>query len=141
MQKALKSSSLSSYMLKPSRLITQGFGGNSIAQEKLLKYMCNFGAWAEWREERRVVSSYLDVETTKYQCHILNPTPLDCIEGYIMEDDVVERALKRPPQRRLNFIDGYISSYCSILNSPEQLEQTNKQKNWHLFCVIWSLIT
>ena len=34
-----------------------------------------------------------------------------------------ERSLKRPPQRRLNFIDGCISSYCSILNLPERLEQ------------------
>ena len=49
--------------------------------------------------------------------------PLDCIAGYIMEDAVGKRPLKRLPQRRLNFIDGSISSYCSILNSPERLEQ------------------
>ena len=40
-----------------------------------------------------------------------------------MDDDFGERALKRLPQRRLKFIDGSISSYCSILNSPERLEQ------------------
>ena len=40
-----------------------------------------------------------------------------------MEDDIGERALKRLPHRRLKFIDGSISSYCSILNPPEQLEQ------------------
>ena len=40
-----------------------------------------------------------------------------------MEDAVGERALKRLPQIRLNFIDGSISSYCYILNSPERLEQ------------------
>ena len=46
-----------------------------------------------------------------------------------MEDAVGERALRRLPQRRLNFIDGCISSYCSILNSSERLElirQANK---------------
>ena len=46
-----------------------------------------------------------------------------------MEDAVGERALRRLPQRRLNFVDGCISSYCSILKSPEQLElirQANK---------------
>ena len=48
---------------------------------------------------------------------------MDCITGYILEDAVGERALKRLPQRRLKFIDGSISSYCSILNSPERLEQ------------------
>ena len=46
-----------------------------------------------------------------------------------MKDAVGERALKRLPQRRLNFIDGYISSYCSILNSPEWLEQIRQAKN------------
>ena len=46
-----------------------------------------------------------------------------------MEDAVGEMDLKRLPQRRLNFIGGSISSYCYILNSPEQLEhirQANK---------------
>ena len=46
-----------------------------------------------------------------------------------MEDAVGERALRRLPQRRLNFIDGSISSYCSILNFTERLElirQANK---------------
>ena len=41
----------------------------------------------------------------------------------MMEDSVGERALKRLPQIRLNFIDGYIYSYCCILNSPKRLEQ------------------
>ena len=85
--------------------------------------MCNFGAQEEWREGRIFVSSYLDVDTTKDQCRLLNPTPLDCIVGYTMDDAVGERYLKRLPQRRLEFIDGYISSYCSIINSTERLEQ------------------
>ena len=45
-----------------------------------------------------------------------------------MEDAVGERALKRLPQRRLNFIDVCTSSYCSILNSPEQLELIRQTK-------------
>ena len=40
-QKALKSSYLSSYMWKPSKLITQGFEKNRTEQEKLFKHMCN----------------------------------------------------------------------------------------------------
>ena len=123
MHKALKSSYLSSYMLKSSKLLTQGFENNKKSQEKLFKYMCNFGSQSEWRKGRSFISSYLDVETTKDKCRLLNPTPLDCISGYIMEDSVVGRALKRLPQRRMNFIDGSISSYVSILNSPERLEQ------------------
>ena len=88
MQKDLNSSSLLSYMLKPSKLLTQGFEKNRTAQDKLFKHMCNFGAQVEWREGGSVISSYLDVETTKDQFRLLNPTPLDCIRGYIMEDAV-----------------------------------------------------
>ena len=76
-QKAFKSSHLLSYMLKPSKLITQGFENNRTAQEELLKHMCNFGSQEEWRKGRSDISSYLDVETTKYQCCLLNHTPLD----------------------------------------------------------------
>ena len=77
MQKALKYYPLSSYLLKPSNLLTQCFDNNNMKHEKLFKHTCDFGAQAKWREGRRVVSYYLDVDTTKYQCRILNPTPLD----------------------------------------------------------------
>ena len=97
-QKALKSSSLSSYILKPSILLTQGFENNRTAQEKLFKHMFNFGSRAERRRGGIDISSYLDVVTTNYQCRLLNPTPLDCIAGYIMEDAVSEKDLKRLPQ-------------------------------------------
>ena len=67
MQKSLKYSSLSSYISKHSSLLTQGFGNNRTAHENLFKHMCNFGAREDWREGRIVVSSYLDVDTTKDQ--------------------------------------------------------------------------
>ena len=52
-----------------------------------------------------------------------------------MEDSVGDMDLKRLPQRRLNFIDGYISSYCYILNSPERLEQIRQAKKLvHVMC-------
>ena len=49
--------------------------------------------------------------------------PLDCITSYIMEDAVGDRYLRKLPQRRLDFIDGSISSYYYIINSPERLKQ------------------
>ena len=72
--------------------------------------MCNCGSREEWRKGRSVISSYLDVDTTKDQCRLLNLTTLDCIEGYIMDDAVGERSLKRLLQKILNFVDGSISS-------------------------------
>ena len=77
MQKDLKYSSISSYILKSSHLFTYGFKNNRMAHEKLFKHMCSLGSREKWRERRRVFSSYIDVETTKYQCRILNHTPLD----------------------------------------------------------------
>ena len=53
-------------------------------------------------------SYYLNIETGKDQYHLISPNPLDCIAGYMMEDAVVDRDLKRMPQRRLNLIDGFI---------------------------------
>ena len=43
-----------------------------------------------------------------------------------MEDAIGDRNLNRLPQQRLNLIDGCISSYCSILNSPERLDLIKK---------------
>ena len=77
MQKALNYSSLPSYIMEPYHLLTQVFGKNRTAQEKLFRHIFNFGSRAEWKERIRVVSSYLDVETTKDQCRLLNPTPLN----------------------------------------------------------------
>ena len=108
-------------MLKPSHLLTQGFGENMTAQENIFKPMRNFGAREEWREGRRVDSYYLNVDTAKDKCHLLNHTPLEYITDYIMEDAVGDRDFKRLPQRSLKFIGGYIPSYCSILNSPKRL--------------------
>ena len=57
------------------------------------------------------MSYYLDVDANKDQCHLLNPTPLDCVTGYMMDDYVGDRALKRLYQIKLHFIDGSISIY------------------------------
>ena len=53
---------------------------------------------------------------------------MDCITGYIIQDDVGNRYLKRLPQIRLKFIDGSISSYGSILNALRRLEKIRQAK-------------
>ena len=128
MQKYLKYSSILSYMLKPSHLLTQCLEKNRTTQENIFKHMCNFGVREKWREVRIVISYYFDVETTKDQCRLLNTNPLEFLEGCIMEDALGDRDLKRLHQRRLNCIYGYISSYCLIINSPESLEQISQAK-------------
>ena len=98
MQRFVKSSFLSSYMLKPPSLLTQVFNNNKKAQYNIFSHMCSFGSQAEWRNGKRAASSYLDVETIKYQYLLVNSTPLECITGYIMMDSIGDRDLKRLPQ-------------------------------------------
>ena len=67
-QKSFKSSSLSSYMLKPSCLLTQGFENNRTAQEKLFKHMCNFGSQEEWIEDTALIfgAHNIKIRTDKF---------------------------------------------------------------------------
>ena len=83
--------------------------------------MCYFRTQEDWSIRRRAVGSYLGDETSKDKERLLNPTPLEGTTGYIMEDAAGDRYLKNLPQKRLNLIDGHISSCCYILNSPERL--------------------
>ena len=70
-------------------------GKNRTTQEKLFKHMCNFGSRAEWRDGKRVVTFYLDVDTDKDKFCLLNPTPLDYITDYTMYNAEGERDLTR----------------------------------------------
>ena len=60
--------------------------------------MCNFEAQAEWRNGRRYVSSFLDVDIINDQYHLVNTNPLGGIAGYITENDISDMALNRLPQ-------------------------------------------
>ena len=123
---AVKYSSLLSFMLKYTSLLTQGFEMNKNTHEKLLE----FGAQLVWRIYRRAISSYLDVDTSKNQYRLLNPTPLDCISGYVLQDVVGDRYVKGLPHRSLNLINVSISNYFYNLNSPERLDLINKSNNF-----------
>ena len=78
-QQAVNYSSLLSHMFKYPSLITQGFKQNIKAQEKLFKHMFNFGVHIDWSNGILAVSSYLHVETSKYQYLLLNTFPLEFV--------------------------------------------------------------
>ena len=80
-----------SSLLKHPSFIKQKFKENNKTQERIFRNMYDFGAQVEWRIRIRDVSSYLDDATSKYQERLLNTTPLDCIIGYIIEDDFERR--------------------------------------------------
>ena len=70
--------------------------------------MYNFGSQEEWRNGIRDISSYLDVDISNGEYRLVNPTPLECITGYIMEDAICNRNFRRLPQRSLNITGGSI---------------------------------
>ena len=115
-------------MFKHPSLLSKIFNKNNKSQENIFKHMCNFGERAEWRNGRIMVSYYLNVNTSNDKYRLVNPTPLECITGYIMEDVISDIALNSMTKQIINIIDGYISSYCSFLNSPEWLHMI-KQEN------------
>ena len=75
---------------------------------------------ANYNVKQVKISSYLDAEVSKDQQELLNPSVHDSIVGFIIKDSKGEGARKRLPQRRLNMMDGGISSYCCVLNSEER---------------------
>merc|ERR1740124_368577 len=74
-----------------------------------------------YKEEKQTVSSFLDCECTCDQQKLLNPSVLDTVIGFVMNDSQGEGIKKRLPQRRFNFIDGMVSSHCGVLNSDKRL--------------------
>ena len=78
-------------------MIPPDFRRNTKAQQKIFKHMCNFAARQEWKSGKREVSVWLDVEVTKDQARLLNPTVLDTITGYILEDSTGKKAKLKLP--------------------------------------------
>ena len=94
-QRVVKYSSLSSYMLKPPSLLTQVFNKNKKSQNNLFNHMCNFGAREWWSIMIIAINSYLDVGIRKDQDHLLNPCPFGTTKGYITEYYVGANSLKK----------------------------------------------
>ena len=88
----------------------------------LYKHVISFRNRMNHEQEKQEVSAYLNVEYSKEQQRLLNPTVLDTITGFIIKDSQGDGAKRRLPQRRLNMVDAEISSHCCILHSKERLE-------------------
>ena len=88
--------------------------------------MCNFGSYKQCRSGRREVSSYIDVGFTNYQYRILDPTLLETTTGYIMEDSVDAKYMKKLSQQNIIIIYGSVSSYFSVVISLGHIDMIKK---------------
>ena len=68
-----------------------------------------------------VPSAYLDVEISRDQVDLLNPTPRDVQLGAILDQCTGRKAKKVIANRRIDSITG--NSYARILSGPTQLEK------------------
>jgi hypothetical protein len=114
---------LETFTLKPARLVhaakTKPTRHN---QMKLFEHMTNFCARQNAKVGTLKPSSALDVEFTQDQATLLQPTMMQCNTGVIMDEMRGDGAKKRMARRRLDMVNGNISSYCRVLNSKDQLD-------------------
>ena len=92
---------------------------------ELFKRMTNFvAAHFGWHTGGDLVpTAHLDVEISKDQVDMLNPTPRDVQIGAIIDQCSGKKATKVIARRRVDFVAGNINSYARILNGPAQLEK------------------
>ena len=98
-------------------------------QGKLFVHMTNFVATQHVTENKGKEDMVqleptrgLDVEMTKFQKKLLNPTTKDVMMSELIDQAQGKRAKKKEAKRRQDVINGNIGSYSAILNSEEKLE-------------------
>jgi len=91
----------------------------------VFRHMTNFVAMHHgWHTGSDLVpSAHLQVEVTKEQVDMLNPTPRDIQMAAIVDQCSGKKAMKVIAKRRIEFIDGNVNSYARILNGPQQLRR------------------
>jgi hypothetical protein len=108
---------METFTLKPARLVhadkTKPTRHNQI---KLFEHMTNFCARQNAKAGTLKPSSALDVEFTQDQAAVLQPTMMQCNTGVIMDEMRGDGAKTRMVRRRLDMVNGNISSYCRVLN-------------------------
>ena len=92
---------------------------------KIFRHMSNFVAMKHgWHTGGVLVpSSHLQVEVSREQIDLLNPTPRDVQMAAIIDQCSGKKATKVIAKRRIEFIEGNVNSYARILNGPTQLER------------------
>lgn len=123
------------FALKPKKLIKQYQDNPSDpkAQGKLFVNMTNFvctehvaenakRSKEEGKEVPLVPAPHLDVEMSRDQRKLLNPTPQDVSLSELIDQAQGDRAKKKEAKRRQDIISGNINSYSAILNTEKKLE-------------------
>jgi hypothetical protein len=114
----------------------------AISQMRLFHHMTNRVARDHWKSDRSAPlqpSAWLDAVITCEQKALLAPTPADIVRASIINETIGEGAKKKNAKRRINFIDGNITSYSRLLNSSEQLTSMKEMNS--LTAIIGEIIS
>ena len=90
----------------------------------LYRHMCNFtaAAWGYAHDGNLLPSPYLDVNVSRDQVKMLNPSPRDVQIGALIDESSGEKAMKKIAKRRIEFMNGNVNSYARVLNGQAQME-------------------
>jgi len=96
---------------------------NKKSQQQLFNHVTNFVAKLHWDKCTNLIpSAYLDVEMSLQQEELLNPMCKNALMGQILYDVKGKGAVQKIAKRRLDMIEGNISSYSRCLNDPKHLK-------------------
>ena len=95
---------------------------NTTHKIRLFNHMCNMAAQSAWQESSLEPSPSLCIDLTQEQKKLLNPSYKDVLTGYILYDVKGKGAKQKMAKRRLDMIEGNISSYSRCLNSSKRLK-------------------
>lgn len=104
---------------------------NKSLQKEFFDHICNTVArqhagkkkMMEYKESSCLLpSSYTLAEVRVEQHDLLNPTPRTCFLGYVMDDAVGEKAVRKIAKRKLDMMTGNIAQWTQHVTSTENLE-------------------
>ena len=95
----------------------------SHATNTLFKHMCNYSAQMNWNSDAALLPSpYLDVEVSAEQKSLFNPSYKNVLQGFIMYDVKGAGAKNKVARRRLDILEGNVSSYARCLNDTKRMD-------------------
>ena len=102
-------------------------------RDAYFSHITNFVARNHWEkcDQDLLPSKYLNLEITAEQKKNLNPTLKQVLVGSLTDEVMGVGAKRKLAKRRLEMIEGNVSSYSRIINDSEQLNQLKEWKKIH----------
>ena len=99
------------------------------SQQQLFSHICNYSVQMHWGDDKDPVpNGFLNVDVTKAQHRLFNPTFKNVLAGFIMYDVKGEGAKKKLERRQLDLIEGDVARYSRFMNRSKMMEA---MKNHH----------